>query len=368
MKYFLAFLASLFFHHANAQNEKMYKKVSASISAPKKEMLFLDTIRNTVEPSLHLPFNSFIVKDVTADSSYIAVKIIKAAMRGRKTYDKLSLQNGTGSSITKYLNNKPNVVFTASAESLTCYLKKVRITDVDTFNKALNHKELFTKVRFEAEGYLNKENLYFPAVRLDTTAISVATEDDFYILKNILEQFALKAALMDTARIFKRNGYSILEVENRYQQRHKKPVLQAPQLQKGVYKTFQDFASNNPSIKQYQFKKDETAAILYIEDGTKNWIPERKVYGYCDGKVAWINVNNIFYPLVRQGNTFEFLADYDLVNNKGPLRNRNSNLVTGDMFTSLAATAIAIGKNQAMADETIGKIVFQLDMETGQFY
>lgn len=147
-------------------------------------------------------------------------------------------------------------------------------------------------------------------------------------------------------------------------QRFDKPILQAQQLQAGVYKTFSEFINNNPSVKQYEFKKNKKVAILYTRTGDNDWLPERKAFGYCDGKVIWINAANVFRPLVRQGNTFEFL-DYSYPE---ILRNRRSSVYFGTtQLETLAGSLLLSGANSLFDDDPGGKIVYQLNMENGEY-
>ena len=299
--------------------KNVYKKDSAWISKSKLNTIEItSTTLDNPLPGMTMPVSGFVVKDVRSDTTYVGVKIVNYGWNANKGYKKLNFENGTVATLTPFLNSKLGLSFSGGAVVLTCFLKQLRITEVDSVHKLKNDKKLYHRLRFEAEGYFNSSERYYPALRLDTTMVSFAdNKNKVAVIRELLAAFAAKAAAADVAKILKRTGYSIEELDKRYKQRFYKPILQATQLNEGVYKSFAEFINNNPSVGQYEFKKDKKATILYTKTGGNDWFPDRKVFGFCDGKVIWINVDNTFHPLIRQGNTFEFLVDYYTVNNRG---------------------------------------------------
>ncbi len=362
MKYIFTLFSILLFIESYSQNDRQYKKDSAWINASYK--VIVDLPEDPLDSNLtSLPFNGFIVKDVRADSSYIGVKINKIALSSSKTYSKVAMQKSTSVSLMKYLNSNPNFNFTSTGIILTCYIKQLRITEIDSISKLSNSRGLYRKLLFVAEGYLTKENNHYAALRLDTIATSLtADKNDFTVLTKVLHAFAAKAALIDTGRIFKRNAYTASDLDKRYQQSFNKPILQAQQLNRGVYKTFNEFVNNNPSVLQFKFEKDKKGAVLYTKTDGNDLMPERKAFGFCDGRVIWINARNVFYPLIRQGNTFEFLSVfYDRrVTNHSIVEGSSPAAVIGE---SVLATAIS----NALIEDPSVKMVHQLNMENGDY-
>jgi len=47
-------------------------------------------------------------------------------------------------------------------------------------------------------------------------------------------------------------------------------------------------------------------------DSTGNIINSLKIFGYCDGKRLWISFGNVYFPLVKTGNSFQFYATISL--------------------------------------------------------
>lgn len=369
MRNILTLIASLFFIGAGAQNTKAYAKDSAWIHNAGRKIIELTSAAK--EPGLtvsSLPFDSFNIKNVTADTSYIGVVIKNIPMSNYTTFEKVTLKKGTTISLTHYLNNHPALSFASDGVTLTCFIKRLRITEVDSVNKLTNSKELYRRLTFEAEGYLNKNNVFYPAARLDTVAVSLAgNKNDFSVLANILMVLAAKSALLDTQKIFSRKSYTPAELDKKYDERFNKPILQEQHLNAGVYKTFNEFIHNSPSVKEFEFNTGKAAYILYTHHNGNEWLPERSAFGFCDGKVIWINVKNSFRPLIRRSNTFEFLDDDEGLSFKG--RHKSATFAQGGSpLATLGASAMATAMTNAMANDVSNTTLCQLDVEHGNFY
>lgn len=226
--------------------------------------------------------------------------------------------------------------------------------------------------RFSVECYLEKEGLYFPALRLETMVTSFDLQSsDYDILPEALNLLAIKASALNMEKCFKKKAYTSGEIESRYQQRFEKPVLTATELTKGVYMSFVEFLNNNPSIIEYEFLKDKKAAILYTKDNLGKFVPELNVFGFCDGRVIWLNIDNMFRPLIRQGKTFGFVATLNAHSDEKPAKKSTVNYV--QMNTDLAtasATAIATALSNTIDNlpYTSRSVVYQLDIESGDYY
>ena len=46
------------------------------------------------------------------------------------------------------------------------------------------------------------------------------------------------------------------------------------------------------------------STMLY--DSTGTIVNSFKIFGYCDGEQSWISLGNIYFPLLKTGNGFEF--------------------------------------------------------------
>lgn len=122
---------------------------------------------------------------------------------------------------------------------------------------------------------------------------------------------------------------------------------------RGVYKTFNEFKTNNPSIKNYELKKDKFSDMLYAKDDEKNEYPIRFAWGYCDGSKIFIKSGDKYFPLNPFGNTYFFKGYKNLSLNEAQINAPNS-------FNSIH-----------MVDAVLTSKYYKyylLDPESGEFY
>lgn len=199
--------------------------------------------------------------------------------------------------------------------------------------------------------------------------MNLLTDDknDFSILSQTLDVVVNKSAFIDTFKIFSRKAYSLSEIILRYNQKLDKPILAAKKLNPGIYKRFEEFVENAPSIKQYDIKTDKKSTNLYSKEDGSDWQIETKAFGFCDGATIWINVDNIYHPLIRYENTFEFLGDYYNLEYRAGARYSNV-YINNNPVLGAGITAFYNIANGMSYTAMKGKIVHQLNMETGAFY
>jgi hypothetical protein len=361
----LTIICLLFFINCFSQDRRFYINDSIKISHLKKEIIDINHSSASSEtPRIVFPFASFQVKDVRFDTSYIGVMVGNSNFGLSANFKKVQLQDGVAGSFNRFLNDTTTYVFKQPSPRIICYLKQLRLTQQDSLVKEIGSKRLYNNLNVEIEAYLEVDNRLYPAIRFDSIATEFTESNkQFEILENMLEAFAKKAASIDLAKIEKRNAYGIADVEKKYNQRFNKPILVAVTLKLGVYKTIEEFINNNPSLEHYEFKKDSKATILYTKEANNEWLPTREVFGFCDGVTAWINVNNVFHPLIKQGNTFEFIADLNHTAKrkyKGGVAPAN-NVAVYAGFTALSLSAYSPDKYY------IGKSLYQLNFEKSDF-
>jgi hypothetical protein len=133
------------------------------------------------------------------------------------------------------------------------------------------------------------------------------------------------------------------------------PILNESILKKGAYASYEEFKNNNPSIKEYQYKKGEMGDFLYVkENGVEH--PDRTVWGFCDGTNIYINSADKFSLLVREGNTFYFNG----------IKSISKKVVHRIMYTSVFNLVTNTGQKR-----TVYKAkprYYQVDMEDGEVY
>jgi hypothetical protein len=364
MKYCSLLLFIVCYLKVHSQDRRYYLNDSIKLSSG-KDIFSLDKIAKTKSDFLiPLPIQRFVINDVRFDTSYVAVRLSNNIVNREGDFKKVQLSKGVSSSLTKYLNDTSRFSFAGKGPQLICFIKQLRITQRDSLIKDLDTRPLFNCMSFEVEAYLQIENNYYPALRMDTQLISITqSTKSFAVIADALDAFVAKASSMNIARVATRKVYTLAELDGRYASRFDKPILRAQQIKKGVYRTSEEFMNNSPSLTDFQFKIEKGRAVLYMDDG-KTVLPATKVYGVCDGAIVWISLRHGFVPMVRQGNTFEFISyiqDFDKATG-GPI------YYSGGGF----AASVGVGVLSALANPGekyyFGRYAFQLKMDDGSFY
>jgi hypothetical protein len=370
-KFFKVIFLLLFISDSvSPQVNKLYKKDSLTIKDSPIDTLELysNELNNRQQGLTTLPFSGFMFKDVRPDTNYIGGANRRRTLLS-KGYHTLKFTGSTSDALSGFLNDTASYVFTSRNYTLFCFIKQLRLTQIDSMTGTRNaKKQLYTTARLEIEAFLEYHNLYYPALKFDTVAYSYSVRvKDISILRVLLGAFANKSALTDSLSVIKRNGYSYDDIINKYEKRFIEPIITDTVLNKGVYKTVAEFLNNNPSVKYFEFNKE---GILYTRLDNSELAPTREAFGFCDGERIWININRSFHPLIKQGKTFEFLADMNLLNKviqplNTPYIYHDYNEPIGETIATTAALALAailIPANYS------SQFVYQLDIQTGQFY
>ena len=101
-----------------------------------------------------------------------------------------------------------------------------------------------------------------------------------------------------------------------------------------------------------------------MRNENNEWLPMRNVYGFCDGKVIWISRNSSYFPLIKQGNTFEFIAYPNSFRDK---ETGHPIYVQGSPGLSLGLSVASILNNYT-GNHYMGEYLFQMNIDNGQFY
>lgn len=149
-----------------------------------------------------------------------------------------------------------------------------------------------------------------------------------------------------------------MRADSVYRSRFNVPILNAQTLMPGVYLSMKEFQNNKPSIQEDEWKPDRAVNILYTKERDGNWVvTRREVFGFCDGRNIWFRIENSFFPGFQEGNTFLVIAPIYLKRKKSYGKNytyitKKGGYTYGDVIT---------------VDEK-DRSVYQLDMDTGEFY
>lgn len=361
LRAFLVCIANLLSASLYSQDINIYKRDSTFIGA--SEIKLIDINANYVAPKNTLPFKSFIFIDVRADTSCIGTKVKRAVRNKNKRYDKIALLNGTATALGDYINT----LFSPGQDTmnLVCFIKQLRVTELDTvYRNSKGQNGVYHRLRFSVESYIQNNNTYFPALRLDTTITSFDLRgNDYNILSNVLHILVQKASLLNIKRCLAKHAYKSDQIQNRYSQRFYLPVLTDVKLKKGVYRSFAEFINNSPSVPEYEFIKDRVATILYTKDNSGKFVPEMSAVGFCDGKIIWLNVNNTLRPLIRQQNTFAFVFEKNISQSRPQIHSIDMSSVQ-----TASASLLAEALSEIIENNQTRRFVYELDLESGIYY
>jgi hypothetical protein len=289
-------------------------------------------------PSIRLPFSKINLFDVRYDTTCIALNWGVNA-NGQVGFNiqnkKYTLRDGLATGLTNYFNTFYQDNFSENGAEIFCYIKRFSVTVKDTMIDFKSSGENIDNIKFEVECLYKEGDLFFPALRIDTSySLNVvkARKNFTDLVKEIIQPLIEKLPNIDTVKIFKRTAYTFQQIDDRYQSRFNLPILTTKTYTKGVYQNFREFINNAPSITKYTFKK----GVLLDSTGT---IISSKIFGFCDGSKCWLFSlgNHVPYglgygatfssgyltPLVRVSNSFEYfykIYSYDNSSNAYSVR------------------------------------------------
>jgi hypothetical protein len=141
------------------------------------------------------------------------------------------------------------------------------------------------------------------------------------------------------------------DIHTNYQSRFNLPVLNTPQLSRGIFLTFDDFKNNKISYPDFKLKTSKLSTDVTITQNDKEVILT-EYWGYYDGKYLFVKPGLVPFRMIRQGNTFDLY---------GSLR--------GDTYAYSSTTSTKIGLVTFNNSQSfLPAYPLQVDMETGKVY
>jgi len=94
------------------------------------------------------------------------------------------------------------------------------------------------------------------------------------------------------------------------------PVLQTGELKKGVYLTLEEFQKNEPAYREFTVQNGTLGDMITIVDADGKEYPVRNVWGYCDGKNAYLKMADNYYTLYPAQNAFNLMGAKEVTSRK----------------------------------------------------
>lgn len=323
---------------------------------------------NEDSPAIKIPFRAIQVLDYRNDTVCNGLEERTDLEKAPKVY--FVFKKGASASVSQFIqenvliDDKSNYTLVMIIRKLWGSLEYENPT-VNDNDPRMQH-QLLPGVKAIFEFYAEKDGFYTPVNRFDS--VFVKGTHLYKIISSFFSN-AILLAVKTTAstnlnfRTQKKNSYTFKQIDSFSSVLKRLPVLSETSYKKGVYKTFQEFLYNNPSIKEYELQKTKKADMLYIKNDQGEAIPTRKVWGFCDGEFIYINSQNIFFPLQFYKGNFYSNATRQLSRTK----NANIGAAFGAAFLSTLSGS-NVSAPRWKYDLKIITQLMQLDLQTGILY
>jgi len=309
--------------------------------------------------SFLVPFNKIEVMDLRFDTS----KIGYAIYNSKNNHTRFVTAGG----VEGYLNKRLNDYFKAnldagSSNTLVIVLKKLWL-EYGSTNMMLRSKDVPDESKWsisnrnavclaDIDAFVKTGESYQALLRLthNFTIERVNDYSDCHLLLKAFDSLVRSIRTMDVVKVTSsKKKFTVEDLNINYRKRFDIPVLTAPQFNRGIYYSFDDFRNNKPSHPDFTFKTFEISTeVTIMEAGHEKTVTD--YWGFCDGKDLYVKPRYLTFKALRQGNTFDFL---------GSLEGKNT-----PFYIPVPGTFLVIKTNTTL----INFIPLQVDMETGKVY
>lgn len=97
--------------------------------------------------------------------------------------------------------------------------------------------------------------------------------------------------------------FSYTDIQQHIQSFSDYPILKDSAFKQGVYKNYNEFKSNNPSIINYELHPGKLSDEVFINENNQSYLLQ-DFLGLCNGKNLFIRSANNLFQLIRSNNTY----------------------------------------------------------------
>ena len=314
-----------------------------------------------------IPFMDINIQDGRFDTS--AISFIRNS--DKHYFEKVSLQRSLATQFKEYIlkNYKP-------ADSLKDQWKLLLIIEklwisypvIDDPKKVKSviSKQDFVQscLNLSAKLMAEKNDSCYALYSLNTPILFMGKKDykDSYIIQcgidSLLSNIAGKK--INEVKMHKK-CFSFTDVQDYIVQEKQIPILTDTVYKKGVFKTYEEFKQNRPSIPAFVAFYSTPTDLLYTKDEKGDTTCIKDFWGFSDGKQLFINQASNFFELIRYANTF-YINGFEYI--RATIKQNYKQYL-------LQAFPLASVVNAAATDNIVyegNKIPLQLDMETGNLF
>lgn len=310
--------------------------------------------------SLELPFSKIRVIDARFDTSklgFVANRVV--LMDPTNRFERLKLRGGTAAALENYYANSHLNRASLSEYGLLIVIKKFWISSTRAYDFQKQSLSLTingeSRLTAKWELYIFKNDEYLPFRRIDTSIESTqsvrqlfkdenATDYNKENIYSILDNFIGKYNYARAIAIFAdRAKKSLKEINDLNNERFQIPIISENKIRKGVFKDFNEFKNNAPSLLDFTekgMKYSLTREDQFLVDA--KGVAITNYWAYSTDKYARIGPYGN-ETIFRSGKTFDFFVKKRIATTRSQ----------GDI----------VYRNHYMI-----WIPYQIDMETGEFY
>jgi len=276
-KTFSFFIALIFFVSSIAQDSLR----NGHFSKMPIRTIALEQSSGNIKPSL--AFSDVHVLDARADTS--AVCFDKILFQRENKVHKVFVEEGISKSFKNFISNSYALApKTDTSNNLFIAIKKLWLSDQVPYvsNIDASKTKWESGLILQAEVYSEQNGIYHALYKIDSIVVAdlkIAGNEKIYLSHGIE---VLLAKIRDKDRGQIRHGktsFSLETIKNHLAAMYDYPILSSSVLKKGVYKTFEEFRNNEPSINNFEVKKDLKTDALYMVDLNGNQSLLRDCWG-----------------------------------------------------------------------------------------
>lgn len=257
----------------------------------------------------------------------------------------------------------------STRNTLLIVIKKFRISSEATLSLFLSDKKGQPSEGFDAgvitrlEFYLKMDAVFYPLYRFDSILTFTEKLPQFagaFITETLKHSFDKLFSLNWANVLRKKTTLSFEEIVLNNKQNTTLPVLTDTIFKRGVYRNFEEFKMNAPSLTEYELRRGKFGDILYVKEKGIEY-PERNAWGFCNGTDLFINSTDKYSKLIKQQHSFYFAGI------KGITKKTKRTTPTVHVLAATPLFFYPDFGHKYISHEKILKY-YMVDMETGEVY
>jgi hypothetical protein len=340
------------------------QKNEDSLFFAKMPAKYINILQEVSPQKQSIPFTDVDVIDDRFDTSCVgfAYNAIK------HSHEKVSLQTSANAQVKNFiLKNYITVDTSKNSWKLLVIIQKMWITNVaiiDSEKSASSDKSYITQSNLfiSAKLMAEKNDSFCALYSIDSVLVfyKQKADKDFYFIQQGIDLLLNNIANKQISEIKMHKRYFTKnEIVDYFFQQRQISILTDTIYKKGVFKTFEEFKQNLPSITDFEVSYSDKTDELYVKDEKGTNYLLKDFWGFSDGRKLFVNQANNFFELCKNESTFYVNGFKSLTKGK---YEKFLNYVKNYYLLDIIGNPLGSVKYEGF------KIPLQLDMETGELF